>query len=97
MLLHTDFTLNFGGHHFCNFMVVGFKSIDAIGAYHTSSTESGSHLWKGVLDWTTFCDEVCQWLDVGRWFFPVSSTNKTEMLLKVVLNIYHTHAKLENM
>jgi len=45
-------------------MVVGFISIDAISAYHTSSSESGSHLWQGVLDWTTFCDEVCQWLDV---------------------------------
>ena len=43
----------------------------------------------------TLCDEVCQWLAIGRWFSPgtpVSSTNKTdrhditEILLKVVLN-----------
>ena len=44
-----------------------------------------------VLD-TTLCDKVWQWLAVGRWFSPVSSTNKTdqhditEILLKVVLN-----------
>jgi hypothetical protein len=38
---------------------------------------------------TTLCDKVCQWLAAGRWFSlgtPVSSTNKTEILLKVVLN-----------
>jgi hypothetical protein len=44
----------------------------------------------GVLD-TTLCDQVCQCLATGRWFFPgtlVSSTNKadhhdvTEILLK---------------
>jgi hypothetical protein len=43
----------------------------------------------------TLCDEICQWLAIGRWFSPgtpVSSTNKTdrhditEILLKVVLN-----------
>jgi hypothetical protein len=40
-------------------------------------------------DW---CDNVCQWLATGRWFSPVSSTNKTdhyditEILLKVALN-----------
>jgi hypothetical protein len=44
-----------------------------------------------VLD-TSFCDQVCQWLATGRWFFPVSSTNKTdrndisEILLLVALN-----------
>ena len=44
-----------------------------------------------VLD-TTLCDKVCQWLPAGRWFSPVSSTNKTyhcnitEILLKVALN-----------
>jgi len=37
-------------------------------------------------------DKVCQWLAAGRWFSPVSSTNKTdrhditEILLKVALN-----------
>ena len=41
---------------------------------------------------TTLCDKVCQWLATGRWFSPVSSTNKTdhhditEILLKVALN-----------
>ena len=24
------------------------------------------------------CDKVCQWLAPGRWFSPVSSTNKTD-------------------
>ena len=51
-------------------------------------------IWPVVLD-TTLCDQVCQWLVTGRWFFPgtlVSFTNKadrhdiTEILLKVVLN-----------
>jgi hypothetical protein len=41
---------------------------------------------------TTLCDKVCQWLVTGRWFSPVSFTNKTdrhditETLWKVVLN-----------
>jgi hypothetical protein len=52
-----------------------------------------AHLWRGVHD-TTLCDEICQGLRAGRWFFagtPVSSTNKTyhhdvtEILLKVTL------------
>jgi hypothetical protein len=34
-------------------------------------------LWRGVLD-TTLCDKVCQWLATGRWFSPVSVTNKTD-------------------
>jgi len=40
----------------------------------------------------TLCDRICQWLATGRWFSPVSSTNKTdrhaivEILLKVALN-----------
>jgi hypothetical protein len=48
-------------------------------------------LRRGVFD-TTLCDKVCQWLSAGRWFSPVSSTNKTdlhditEILLKVSLN-----------
>ena len=51
-------------------------------------------LRRGVLD-TSLCDEVCQWLETGRWFSPgtpISSTNKTdrhditEILLKVTLN-----------
>ena len=41
---------------------------------------------------TTLCDNVCQWLETGRWFSPISETNKTdvqdiaELLLKVALN-----------
>jgi hypothetical protein len=41
---------------------------------------------------TTLCYKVCQWLVTGRWFSPVSSTNKTDrhdiadILLKVALN-----------
>jgi hypothetical protein len=38
---------------------------------------------------TTLCDNVFQWLATGRWFSPgppLSSTNKTEILLKVALN-----------
>jgi hypothetical protein len=51
-----------------------------------------SRSWWGVLEPTTLCDKVCQWLATGRWFSPVSSTNKTnrhdiaEILLKVALN-----------
>ena len=49
-------------------------------------------LRRGVLN-TTLCDKVCQWFASGRWFSPLSSTNKTyrhnitEILLKVALNI----------
>ena len=49
-----------------------------------------SRSWRGVLD--TTCDSICHWLATGRWFSPVSSTNKidrhdmTEILLKVALN-----------
>jgi len=45
---------------------------------------------QGVLD--TIRDKVCQWFVAGRWFSPVSFTNKTdhqdktEILLKVALN-----------
>jgi hypothetical protein len=41
---------------------------------------------------TTLCDKICQGLATGRWFSPVSSTNKTdrhnitEILLKVAFN-----------
>ena len=57
-------------------------------------------LWKkcirrDVYSDTTLCDNICQSLEIGRWFpqdTPVSSTNKTdrhditEILLKVALN-----------
>jgi hypothetical protein len=50
--------------------------------------------WFDVLipKFSTLCDKVCQLLATGRWFSPVSSTNKTdrhditEILLKVALN-----------
>jgi hypothetical protein len=50
-----------------------------------------TYRYYGVLD-TTLCDKVCQWSATGRWFSPVSYTNKTdrqditEILLKVALN-----------
>jgi hypothetical protein len=45
-------------------------------------------LRRGVL-YTTLCDIICQWFSPGT---PVSSTNKTEILLKVALNtINHNH------
>jgi len=40
------------------------------------------------------CDKVCQRLATGRWFSagsPVSSTNKTEILLKVALKHHQTN------
>jgi hypothetical protein len=55
-------------------------------------------LSRGVLD-TTLCDKVCQWFAAGQWFTlgtSVSSTNeadrhdKTEILLKVALNIINS-------
>jgi hypothetical protein len=52
---------------------------------NNSSFEVEPRAWRGVLD-TTLCDTVCQWLATGRWFSPVSSTNITEILLKVALN-----------
>ena len=27
---------------------------------------------------TTLCDKICQWFASGRWFSPVSTTNKTD-------------------
>jgi hypothetical protein len=54
-------------------------------AYHHSSCEFESHSWWGVLD-TTLCDKVCQWFAICLWFSTISSTNKTEILLKMALN-----------
>ena len=48
-------------------------------------------LRQGVFD-TTLCDKVYHWPAIGRWFSPVSSSDKTdrhdidEILLKVALN-----------
>jgi hypothetical protein len=38
---------------------------------------------------TTLCNQVFQWHETGRWFSPcppVSSTNKTEILLEMALS-----------
>jgi hypothetical protein len=38
-------------------------------------------LWVRILiraRCTTLCDKVCQWLEAGWWFSPVSATNKTD-------------------
>ena len=73
-------------------MVFGFTTACAISAYHHRSCEFESH--SGVL-YATLCDNVCQWLAAGCWFYPgtpVSFTNKTdrhditEIFLKVVVN-----------
>ena len=77
----------FGSRRGLHHMVVGFTITCVISAY----CEFESRWWWDVLD-TTLCDKVCQWLVTGRWFSPVSSTNKTdhhdiaEILLKVALN-----------
>ena len=63
----------------------------AISAYQHESCEFESHSWWGVIN-TTLCHKVCQSLEAGQWFSPVSSINKTdchditEILLKVALN-----------
>ena len=72
-------------------MLVGFTTTCAISAYHHLRCEFEPRSWLGVFD-TTLLDKVCQWLATGQWFYPISSTNKTdchdiiEILLKVVLN-----------
>ena len=75
-----------GGH--CDHMGIGFTTTYAISVYHHWSGEFEPRSWWGVLD-TTLCDKVCQWLvtDLGfLWDLQVSSTNITEILLKVALN-----------
>jgi hypothetical protein len=42
--------------------------------------------------------KVCQWLATGRWFSPgtpVTSTNKTEILLKLALNTIKQRHRIE--
>ena len=59
-----------------------------------------SRSWWGVLI-TTLCDKVWKWFATGRWFSPVSSSNKTdchditEILLKVTLNTITPVLKFE--
>jgi len=72
-------------------MVVRFTTTCAISGYHRKNGGFESRSCRCVLD-ITLCDKVFQWLVAGRWFSPVSSTNKTdihditEILLKVALN-----------
>ena len=72
-------------------MVVVLTSNCAISAYHHKCYEFESRSWWGVLH-TSLCDQVCQWLSTGRWFFSWflhqknDCHNMTEILLKVVLN-----------
>ena len=54
---------------------------------------------RGVLD-TILCDKVRQLLATGRWFSPdtsVSSSNKTEILLKVALNTINQQPPCDDM
>jgi hypothetical protein len=53
-----------------------------------SMTGEGYSRLKRVLD-TTLCNKVCQWLPAGRWFSPVSSTNKTDLhdTIEILWNI----------
>ena len=72
-------------------LVVECTTTYVIRAYHHWSYEFESRSWRGVLD-TTLGDKVCQWIATGRWFSPVSSTNKTgfhditEISFKVALS-----------
>jgi hypothetical protein len=57
-------------------------------------------LRRGVLD-IAFCEQACQWLTTGRWFYSgtvVSLTNKTdvitEILLKVAINTININLSL---
>jgi hypothetical protein len=67
-----------------------YNYLYAISAYHHWSCEFEPLSWRDVLD-TTLCDKAYQRLVTGRWFSPLSSTNKTylhnktEILLKVAL------------
>jgi hypothetical protein len=54
-----------------NLMVIGIDcTCSCISNYHTITTASTQLVW----------------LATGRWYYPVSSMNKTEILLKVALN-----------
>jgi len=82
-------------------MVVGFITTYAISVYHYYRCEFESHSGE-VYSHTTLSDKVCQSLAAGRWFYPVSSINKTdhhditEMLLKVALNTINQHTIIRN-
>ena len=74
-------------------MVVRFTTTCAISGYHRNNCEFESRLTHAeVYSIQHYVIKVFQWLVAGRWFSPVSSTNKTdihditEILLKVALN-----------
>ena len=71
----------------CSVYIILQKCIDTIYSLYTCEFEPRS--WWGVLDATTLCDKVCQWLAICLGFFPpytpVSSTNITDIILKVAL------------
>jgi hypothetical protein len=48
-------------------------------------TEKRHLILKNIVNHLIF-DKVCHWLATGQSFSPVSSTNITEILLKVALN-----------
>jgi hypothetical protein len=56
---------------------------------HHWCSEFEPRSWRGVLD-TTLCDNVCQRLAAGRWFSPVSFTNKTDRhdIAKILLKVH---------
>ena len=72
-------------------MVVRITTTYVINAYHHSSYELESPLWRGVFHITLY-DKILSVIAAGHWFSPVSSTNKTDyhditkILLKVALN-----------
>ena len=59
-------------------MVVGFTTTYDIDAYHHWCCEFESRSVRGVQHYVI---KVCQWLAIGKWFYPgppVSSTNWTD-------------------
>jgi hypothetical protein len=49
-------------------MVVGITPMQSV-PINTKVVSFESRSWRGVLD-AAFCDKVCQWRVVGRWFSP---------------------------
>jgi hypothetical protein len=84
-------------------MVVEFTTTCAISTYHHLCCECESCSLRGVLD-KTLCDQVCQWLETGRWFspgIPVSSTytsgikhHKTNQPIIMSFIIIHDSSKV---
>ena len=74
-------TASWNIEHWCYYFVMDVRSWIYI--YLCNKFLSPLTLWvritiiRGVLN-TTFCDNVCVWLGTGRWFSPVSPTNKAD-------------------